>query len=117
MPRTKDYDKDRWNREAEAICYEGIREKFEQNDELKNYLLDTGNKTLVEGSYDNVWGTGEPLSSKDCLNPLKWSSIGILGRILMKIRDTTYESDIGAIAAEAPDEHQGSVNMMEAETT
>ena len=51
--------------------------KFEQNECLKNYLLDTGNKTLVEGSYDNVWGTGEPLSSKECLNPTKWSSVGI----------------------------------------
>ena len=113
----KDYDKDKWNREAETICYEGIREKFEQNEELKNYLLDTGNKTLVEGSYDNVWGTGEPLSSKDCLNPLKWSSAGILGRILMKIRDTTYEADIGAVAAESSEEQQGSANMMEAEST
>ena len=81
----KDYNKDKWNSEAETICYDGICEKFEQNEGLKNYLLDTGNKTLVEGSYDNVWGTGEPLSSKECLNPNKWSSVGILGRILMKI--------------------------------
>ena len=113
----KDYDKDRWNREAETICYEGIREKFEQNEELKNFLLDTGNKTLVEGSYDNVWGAGEPLSSKECLNPLKWSSVGILGRILMKIRDTTYETDIGAVAAEIAGEQPDSANMMDAESS
>ena len=86
----KDFDKDKWNGDAEEICYEGIRQKFEQNDTLKNYLLDTGNKTPVEGSYDNVWGTGQPLSSKDCLNPTKWPSVGILGRILMRIRDTYH---------------------------
>ena len=62
-----------------------------QNPSLQNYLLDTGNKTLVEASYDNVWGTGKPLGSEDSLNPMKWKSIGILGRILMKIRDSTYE--------------------------
>ena len=112
----KDYDKDKWNADAEEICYEGIRRKFEQNEMLKNYLLDTGNKTLVEGSYDNVWGTGQPLSSKDCLNPTKWKSVGILGRILMKIRDTTYESAIGAVAAEAPDEQSAPTAMMEADT-
>ena len=79
--------------------------------------MDTGNKTLVEGSYDNVWGTGEPLSSKECLNPLKWSSVGILGRILMKIRDTTYETDIGAVAAEIAGEQQNPANMMDAESS
>ena len=33
----------------------------------------------------------KPLGSEDSLNPTKWKSIGILGRILMKIRDSTYE--------------------------
>ena len=113
----KDYDKDKWNREAEAICYEGIREKFVQNAELKNFLMDTGNKTLVEGSYDNVWGTGEPLSSKECLNPLKWTSVGILGRILMKIRDTTYETDIGEVAEDIAVDQPVPYNMMDAETS
>ena len=46
----------------------------------------------MEVSYDNVWGTGIPLGNVDSLNPTKWKSIGILGKILMKIRDSTYES-------------------------
>ena len=45
----------------------------------------------MKASYDNVWGTGKLLGSEDSLNPMKWKSIGILGRILMKIRDSTYE--------------------------
>ena len=120
MPKDiKDYDKNKWNADAEEICYEGIRQKFEQNANLKNYLLDTGNKTLVEGSYDDVWGTGQPLSSKDCLNPTKWPSVGILGRILMRIRDSTYESAIGAVAsaAETSELPPVAASMMEAETT
>ena len=49
-------------------------------------LLDTGEKTLVEASYDEAWGTGQHLGSRDCLTKSKWKSIGILGRILMRIR-------------------------------
>ena len=86
------FDKEKWNTSAETLCYEGIRQKFIQNPHLYQYLLDTGNKTIVEATYDNVWGTGIPLGSADCLNQTKWKSTGILGRILMKIRDTTPDS-------------------------
>ena len=102
------YNRDEWNKSAENLCYEGIRQKFVRNPSLQNYLLDTGNKTLVEATYDNVWGTGIPLGNADSLNPTKWKSIGILGKILMKIRDSTYEST-------APSEHEDEPMSMEAE--
>ena len=102
------YNRDEWNKSAENLCYEGIRQKFVQNPSLQNYLLDTGNKTLVEASYDNVWGTGIPLGSVDSLNPTKWKSIGILGKILMKIRDSNYEST-------APSENEDKPMAMDAE--
>ena len=51
-------------------------------------LLNTGEKTLVESSKDDVWGTGIPLFRSDCLNERLWSSKGKLGTILMEIRDT-----------------------------
>ena len=82
------FEKEKWNNIAETLCYEGIRQKFIQNPTLMDYLLETGNKTIVEATYDNVWGTGKPLGHEECLNPTKWRSVGILGRILMKIRDS-----------------------------
>ena len=85
------FNKGQWNSAAEELCYEGIRQKYVQNPRLYNYLLDTGNKTIVEATYDDVWGTGRTLGNVHCLNPTKWTSIGILGKILMKIRDSTYE--------------------------
>ena len=100
------FNKDEWNKLAENLCYEGIRQKFVQNPHLHNYLLDTGTKTLVEASYDNVWGTGKPLGSEDSLNPVKWKSTGILGKILMKIRDTTYEGSTPAEYEEEPMVHE-----------
>ena len=55
------YDHERWHQVAKEICFPGIQAKFIQNPALANILKCTGNKTLVESSYDSVWGTGTPL--------------------------------------------------------
>ena len=88
----KNFDKEKWNENAEELCYEGIKQKYEQNPHLKEALIDTGCKTLVESCFDNIWGTGLPLSDQNCLTESKWKSKGILGRILMKIRESMQES-------------------------
>ena len=95
------YNKTKWNSAAEELCYEGIRQKYVQNQNLYSYLLDTGNKTIVEATYDDIWGTGKPLGNEHCLNPSKWASVGILGKILMRIRDSTYESSTDTDESEA----------------
>ena len=82
------FDRKSWNEVAEEICYEGVKQKFLQNQHLLEELLKTGEKILVESSYDDVWGTGVPLSHKNCLVKESWKSIGILGRMLMNIRDS-----------------------------
>ena len=56
--------------------------------------MDTGDKTLVEAGYDNIWGTGIPLHSKDCLIERKWEHVGLLGEMLMDIR-TSLKNTIG----------------------
>ena len=53
--------------------------------------METGNKTIVESSWDEVWGTGKHIGSKDALNKNKWTSNGLLGKILMGIRDKQLE--------------------------
>ena len=90
----KDFKKKEWVANAEELCYEGIRKKFEQNPHLKEALINTGNKTIVEACHDTVWGTGKPLSEANCLTHTKWEGVGILGRILMKIRDSSTESEM-----------------------
>ena len=64
-----------------------------QNQHLLYELLQTGNKTLVESKYDDVWGTGIPLSNRNCLVKEQWKSFGILGRILMNIRESVNNED------------------------
>ena len=67
-------------------CYKGIFEKFNQNDNLKRVLVNTGNKTLVESSYDQIWGTGIPLIDPACLDKTRWYNPGIMSKLLMDIR-------------------------------
>ena len=67
-------------------CYRGLFEKFNQNENLRRVLVNTGNKTLVESSYDKIWGTGIPLSDPGCLDRTKWYNPGIMSKLLMDIR-------------------------------
>ena len=80
------YDERRWKEVAYKECYAGLFEKFAHNEELKRVLINTGNKTLVESSYDKIWGTGIPLNDPSCLDQSKWYSPGILSKLLMDIR-------------------------------
>ena len=48
-------------------------------------MLNTEDKTLVECSWDRVWGTGCPLSQPDCLDTENWESLGLLGKLLMTV--------------------------------
>ena len=55
-------------------------------------LLETENKTLVELSFDDIWGTGIHIASKDALTRDKWRGVGLLGKILMGIHDKQKET-------------------------
>ena len=64
----KNFHQQNWVDSIETLCKDGIRAKFEQNPPLLRALLNTGDKTIVESSKDDVWGTGIPLFRWDCLN-------------------------------------------------
>ena len=62
--------------------------KFGQNARLKNYLLSTENKILIEASpYDQIWGIGLGKESPDATQPEKWNGQNLLGFALMEVRD------------------------------
>ena len=80
------YNEDNWRMVAKNMCFEGLKEKFAQNPTLVETLLKTNNKTLVECSFDRIWGNGIPLGDRSCMDRQKWYSVGILGEMLMEIR-------------------------------
>ena len=66
-----------WETVKYDIMYEVCKAKFEQNDDLREMLLDTGDAYLEEGNTwnDRCWGTCRGVGENH------------LGKILMKIRD------------------------------
>ena len=89
------FDAQAWSEVAEAETYYGISEKFKQNINLRRILLQTGEKTLVESSYDRTWGSGIQLNTANALSKETWSGTNLLGKILMDIRDDiNNENDV-----------------------
>ena len=84
----ENYDKDAWKLIAKEACLPGIKTKFEQNKMLLEFLKSTRPLQLAESSYDSVWGTGLPLKNTHSTDPTYWKNQGMLGEILMEIRDS-----------------------------
>lgn len=84
--KVKDFDNELWDKHKEDFMYNACYAKFSQNDELKDFLLSTGNCEIVEASpVDNIWGIGFS-SDKAMENVDKWGQ-NLLGKILMKVRE------------------------------
>lgn len=76
----------------DAVKYEkvlvGVLAKFEQNQELKERLLATGDSLICEASpRDKEWGIG--MGYKNPLNqdPKNWRGNNLLGKMLMEVRE------------------------------
>jgi len=70
------------------IVIEGNLHKFKQNEDLKDFLLATRGKVLVEASpVDAIWGIGLARDHEDALCPTKWRGPNLLGYALMTVRD------------------------------
>lgn len=85
-----------WEKTKEGFMYTVCFAKFTQNSELKTKLLDTGDSILVEG---NTWGDTE------------WgvcNGVGknLLGKILMRIRDTLKKNLQDKIDSEMKNLHK-----------
>ena len=82
-----------WKEKREEIVYEGIRAKFEQNPELLQKLLATGDAMLVEASpQDSIWGIGLSAAEARRVSPDKWEGENLLGKILMRVREDLANS-------------------------
>lgn len=81
------FDDNKWNEKKSNIVLRGNILKFSQNTELKQFLVDTKDKILVEASpYDKIWGIGMKKNMKGILEPSKWKGLNLLGFILMDVR-------------------------------
>ena len=83
-----------WDIAKYKIVLDGNYLKFSLNDELKRFLLSTGDEILVEASpYDKVWGIGMYENNVNATNPALWNGENMLGFALMEARDIIREND------------------------
>ena len=77
-----------WSDISSTVMETGVQAKFSQNQDLKNLLLETGNKDLQESNkFDSFWGTGLSLveASKRSDHSLVKGK-NTMGKILASVR-------------------------------
>ncbi len=86
------YDDNVWNGIRQIAIYEGLLEKFSQNEELRRQLLATGDATLAECAVrDRIWGIGMSMTDTGRLDRAKWKGQNLLGYALMMVREKLQE--------------------------
>lgn len=84
----KNYDDRKWSQVRYMCVVEGNINKFKNNPALKEFLLSTGDKILVEASpFDKVWGIGLGPDDPDARDETKWKGQNLLGKALMEVRE------------------------------
>jgi len=81
------FDDAHWNAARYEAVVRGNVFKFGQNPALREYLLGTANRVLVEASpRDLVWGIGLGAANERATNPRLWRGGNLLGFALMEAR-------------------------------
>lgn len=82
------YNDEIWKNVSFSLVVTGNIHKFSQHADMKEYLLNTGDRVLVEASpVDAIWGIGLSRDSKDIHDVNKWRGTNLLGFALMEARD------------------------------
>ncbi len=91
----KGFNETIWEEHRYQIVIAANCAKFGQNPELKRFLLNTGNRILVEASpVDKIWGVGLAEGHPDIENPSQWKGENLLGFALMEVRDQLREQNL-----------------------
>ena len=82
------YNDAAWEAARFPAVVRGNVAKFGQSEELRAFLLGTGERILVEASpRDRVWGIGMGASNPDARDPSRWRGRNLLGFALMAARE------------------------------
>ena len=86
--KVRNFNQERWNENKFDLVVNANLAKFKGNAELKEFLLKTGERVLVEASpVDRVWGVGLSEDSEAVSNPNRWKGENLLGFALMEVRE------------------------------
>jgi ribA/ribD-fused uncharacterized protein len=81
------FDEKIWVETRFRIVVTGSTAKFRQNPKLRDFLLATKDRVLVEASpLDRIWGIGLSSDDSKADNPELWRGLNLLGFALMEAR-------------------------------
>ncbi|MCB9765483.1 MAG: NADAR family protein [Alphaproteobacteria bacterium] len=85
--KVRGFDEETWKAHRFDIVRDASAAKFGQDPGLRDYLLGTGDKVLVEASpYDRIWGIGLKAADPRAADPRTWQGQNLLGFALMEAR-------------------------------
>nr|WP_224282835.1 NADAR family protein [Streptomyces sp. LS1784] len=83
----KGFDDETWVAGRFELVVAGNVAKFGQDEVLRDYLLGTGERVLVEASpLDRIWGIGLASDDIRAQQPAEWRGLNLLGFALMEAR-------------------------------
>ena len=93
--KVSNFDEKIWQQHRENILFEGNLAKYTQNKEIKDQLLSTNPKTLVEASpSDKIYGVGLGIDDSRINDPKNWNGLNLLGQILMRVREHIIKNNL-----------------------
>ena len=84
-PECLKWQRSDWDAVKLDVMYKALLAKFTQHGQLRQLLLSTGDRKLIEHTFnDSFWGDGGGMGS----------GLNHLGRLLAKVRELTRKHDI-----------------------
>ncbi len=85
--QVRGFDQQLWEQRRLDIVVDGSVAKLAHHEPLREYLLGTGDRVLVEASpTDRAWGIGLAASDERAADPGAWRGLNLLGFALMRAR-------------------------------
>ena len=82
------FDQLLWEKHRFEIVVQASVLKFSSDTRLRDYLVGTGSRVLVEASpTDQIWGIGLDAESAENKDPSQWNGRNLLGFALMEARE------------------------------
>lgn len=90
----KDFNQRIWDQIKYDRMYKAVYAKFSQNLDIKELLLATETRTLVEASpSDKIWGIGLHYDDDAVLDESNWKGENLLGKVLMDVRQQFWDEE------------------------
>jgi len=81
------FNEETWTQHRFQIVVEGNLAKFSQHPAMRDFLLATKDKVIVEAApRDRIWGIGMGREHENAQKPDQWRGLNLLGFALMEVR-------------------------------